>query len=917
MNGNQLTSGLAIAEEAPNAATINDSKVAPVRRQYLQIKSRFPDTILLFRLGDFYETFERDAEIAASVLDIVLTGRDLGKGIRVPMAGIPHHAAETYIARLVNAGHKVAVCEQIGIAERGRGLIDRDVTRVVTPGTVTDPAMLDSKRNQYVAGVLFDGARCGIAYADISTGEFAATQLTASTPGAIRGVANREILRLGAVEVVFPAVDGDRASPDVGEWAPDGVVLSAVNGWVWRFDEACARLRQHFAVDSLDGFGLAGLRVATQAAGGLLAYLEETQRSRVTQISALHTYSPDGFMVLDAQARRNLELTESARGEKRHSLVTVLDETRTPMGARLLRRWLSQPLLDLEAIKHRQDAVQHYVNDGLARAAIRQVLGKIADVERVTNRAITRAITPRELGALRDSLTAFCRVADDGNRPEGIPFDGAVLERCRDVQRYLAQALPDEPPATLGSGGAIRPGFSPELDGHDRQVREAREWIAGLERQERERTGIRTLKVGYNRASGYFIEIPANALKAAEKEHEVSANGVGPLPPDYVIRQSLSNVSRYVTAQLKEYEARILGAQETLAQLESDVFRRVAGEVAAQAAALREAAQTIAQLDLVSALAEVASTRGYIRPTVDDSLVVNIQGGRHPTLEIILAGGEFVANDALLDGDEHAITILTGPNMAGKSSWLRQVALIVLLAQIGSFVPASAARVGLVDRIFTRIGAQDDISSGQSTFMVEMLETANILHHATPRSLVLLDEIGRGTSTWDGLAIARGVVEYIHNSPKLGCRTLFATHFHELTALADLLPGVTCARMDVLEDGERIVFLHHVVPGAADRSYGIHVAELAGIPRALTRRAQDILADLERGPGAASTQGRRRAMAKPAPEAMSMQLTLFAPPSPLLNAVRALDVESLSPLEALTKLYELRQLAADEPTLDS
>jgi DNA mismatch repair protein MutS len=883
----------------------------PIRRQYLQIKRRFPDTILLFRLGDFYETFEADAEIAARVLDIVLTSREMGKGARVPMAGIPHHAADGYIARLVAAGHKVAICEQIG-SERNRGLIDRDVTRVVTPGTVTDPAMLDSHRNTYIAAVALDGARCGIAYADLSTGEFAATQLVTNAGDDVKTAAGQELLRIGAVEIVLPA--GERsanASDEVG-WLPEGIAVSPTDDWQWRPDRASETLLQHFGVESLDGFGLSGKRATIQAAGALLAYLADTQRSRLKQISSLRTYSADGFMVLDAQARRNLELTESARGERRHGLIAVLDETRTPMGARLLRRWLGQPLLDLETIRARQDAVQRFVDDSVGRASLRRDLSNIGDIERLANRAATGAISPKELGLLRRSLIALNYLAVVAATLPGCPPFTPVLGPCREVQDLLTRALPDDPPATLGNGDAIRPGFAGELDAHDRSVREAREWIAGLERLERERTGIRTLKVGYNRVFGYYLEISATALAAAEKERAVNGGNGKVLPEDYLARQSLANATRYVTTQLKEYEARVLGAQETLAHLEADLFRRIVGEVAGQIAALCEAAAVVAYLDVVSTLADVAAARGYTRPEVDDSLAIEITGGRHPTLETLLPPGEFVPNDARLDDHEHRLTILTGPNMAGKSSWLRQNALIVLLAQIGAFVPAVSARIGLVDRVFTRIGAHDDIASGQSTFMVEMLETANILNHATPRSLVLLDEIGRGTSTWDGLAIARGVVEHLHNAPRLGCRTLFATHFHELTELAEILPGVCCARMDVLEEGDRVVFLHRVVPGAADRSYGIHVAELAGVPRALTRRAREILAELERGPTSETAKTRRRAMATSPPQNLSLQLTLFAPPSPALAAIRDLDVESLSPLEALTKLYELKRLAEEE-----
>ncbi|MCC7022851.1 MAG: DNA mismatch repair protein MutS [Thermomicrobiales bacterium] len=889
--------------------------VAPVRRQYLQIKRRFPDTILLFRLGDFYETFEQDAEIAAGILDIVLTGRDLGKGHRVPMAGIPHHAAESYIARLVAAGHKVAVCEQIGSAAKSRGLIERDVTRVVTPGTVTEPGMLDSRRNTYIAAILLDGARCGIAYADCSTGEFAATQLSAKSGDDLHQAVEREIARIGVAEILVP--DGQGAGDDGARWPPDGIAISQSDRWHWRFAHAEETLRRHFAVEALDGFGLADKPAAIQAAGALLAYLADTQRTSLSQIASLRTYGPDGYMLLDPQARRNLELEESARGEKRHGLVAVLDATHTPMGARLLRQWLGQPLLNLAAIRQRQDAIHHFVDDALGRASLREALGRVGDIERLANRAATGAISPRELGQLRQSLALIPDLAAAASAVAGCPPLDTAAQCCGDIHGLLCRALPGDIPPSIGSGGVIRPGFAPDLDAHERAVREAREWIAGLERRERERTGIRSLKVGFNRVSGYFIEISVAALAAAEKERAASPDG-SPLPAEYVMRQGLANSARYVTTELKDHEARILGAQETLAQLEEDVYRRIVAEVGAHARALREAATAIAWLDVASALAEVAANRGYVRPTVDDSLAIEIAGGRHPTLESLLPHGEFVPNDARLDGGERRITILTGPNMAGKSSWLRQTALIVLLAQIGSFVPATSARIGLVDRIFTRIGAQDDITAGQSTFMVEMLETANILHHATPRSLVLLDEIGRGTSTWDGLAIARGVVEHLHNAPHLGSRTLFATHFHELTELAEILPGVCCARMDVLEEGDRVVFLHRVVDGAADRSYGIHVAELAGIPRALTRRAREILTELERGPVAEVMRGRRRAMAKAAPEAPSaLQLTLFAPPSPVETALAEIDVESLTPLEALTKLYELKRLVAEQSSGES
>lgn len=878
-----------------------DRETAPVRRQYLQIKQRFPDTILLFRIGDFYETFEQDAETAARLLDITLTSREMGKGVRVPLAGIPYHAADPYIARLVAAGQKVAVCEQVGVAQRG--LMERDVTRVVTPGTVTDPSMLDGHRHTYIAAAVVEEQRVGVAYAELSTGAFATTQIRVAGRDDAVAAIHRELLRLGAAEVVASADDA------VSDWAPDGAAISQTAAWEWRLERTRDRLCDHFGVTTLDGFGLENLPCAVRAAGGLLAYLQETQRASLAQLTSLRHYSTDGFMVLDAQARRNLELLESGRGERRHSLLAVLDQTCTPMGARLLRTWLNQPLLDLDAIAQRQEAVRWFCDNAVNRAQFLEAARRIGDVERLANRALLVTISPRELVALRHSLQAIGELEPVTTGP-GWCLPESTQRTCAEVAAFLGGALNDEVPATVGAGGVVRPGFAPELDEHEQNVREAREWIAGLERSERERTGIRTLKVGYNRVSGYYIEITANALLARSRDANGDA-GDANLPDDYLIRQSLANATRYVTAQLKECEARVLGAQDTLAQLEADVFRRIVAHVAARSTALLEAAANVAAVDVLASFSETAATRGYICPTVDNSVALEIRGGRHPTLEAILPPGTFVANDARLDADNTAITILTGPNMAGKSSVLRQCGLIVLLAQVGSFVPADYARIGLVDRIFSRIGAQDDIASGQSTFMVEMLETANIVHHATRRSLVLLDEIGRGTSTWDGLAIARAVVEHIHNAPALGCRTLFATHFHELTVLAEYLPGVTCARMDVLEEGDRVVFLHRVVPGGADRSYGIHVAELAGLPRAVTRRAREILADLEEGPAAPVARERRARAPRPAADGAALQLTLFAPPSPAVEALRDLDVDSLTPLEALNRLYELKRLAAD------
>lgn len=889
--------------------TTNKSKTketVPLRRQYDAIKARYGEHILLFRLGDFYETFDNDAIIAAEVLDIVLTARDMGKGNRVPLAGIPYHAADGYIAKLVQAGHKVAICEQVGEVTKGRGLVERDVTRVVTPGTVTDPAMLDARSNNYIVAIVIEGARAGIAYADISTGEFLTTEIrTENAEETLLGI-GRELLRLNAAELVVPQSFGDDLALPQSSWLPSSLSVSRTDTWRWQEDRAAKSILRHFEAESLDGFGLAGLPFATRAAGGLLQYLEETQLSGLEQISGLSTYSTAAYMTLDAQTRRNLELEESIRGDKKLSLIAVIDQTRTPMGGRLLRQRVGQPLLGVVAINNRLDAVEWFVENTAERSSLREKLRQVGDIGRMTQRVTTRVVGPRELIQLRSALAVL---PDIQPFIEGMP-GAPTLPDLSDVHALLERSLVDEPPAVLGRGQVFKPGYASELDSHRARSREAREWIANLERTEREKTGLKTLKVGYNKVFGYYLEITAAALANAEKDRLAEGLEGSALPDDYIPKQTLANATRYFTPQLKEYETLVLTAEDTLNDLEADEYRKLVATIGRQADKLNRAADVIAEIDVSSALAEVAIDRNYTRPVLTDSERILIEDGRHPVLETTMPRGEYIANDARLDTGSEQIVILTGPNMAGKSSWLRQVALITLMAQIGSFVPAVRAEIGIVDRIFTRIGAQDDISTGQSTFMVEMLEMANILHHATARSLVVLDEIGRGTSTYDGLAIARAIVEYVHNAPGLGCKTLFATHYHELTELAEILPRVRNSRMDVLEDGDRVVFLRKVVPGNADKSYGIYVARLAGMPKGVTRRAEEILADLEQGEGGAS--GRRKAMRAPTPSAMpQMQLTFFDEPNPVVERIREMDVESLTPLDAIRVLFELRQEAKD------
>ncbi|MDQ3444063.1 MAG: DNA mismatch repair protein MutS, partial [Chloroflexota bacterium] len=642
--------------ENPTPTTSDASYVVPLRRQYLQIKARYPETILFFRLGDFYETFDGDAETASRVLDIVLTGREMGKNLRVPMAGIPYHAADGYIARLIGAGHKVAVCEQIGEATKGKGLVERNVTRVITPGTVNDPAMLDARTNNFIVAVAVDGKRAGVAYADITTGEFRVTELVGSDTAEVILAVGRELLRLNAAEIVVSTDVIDALPLPQSSWVPAHTSVSRSEAWRWQRNRAADSLLRHFDVESLDGFGLTGKQQAIRAAGGLLQYLEDTQLSGLKHIDSLSTYLMSSFMTLDAQTRRNLELSESSRGDKRYSLSSILNQTRTPMGARVLERWIGQPLLDIDALNARLDAVEWFVVSTERRAKVRNALKAVGDLERLTNRVVTGSASPRDLGNMRDSLGQAPGIAGiAGDLPGGHPFPD-----CEAVQALLQNALVDEPPALLGKGIVFQAGYASELDAHQARAREAREWIANLERTERDRTGIRTLKVGYNRVFGYYLEITAAALASAERDRLARGENANALPADYIPKQSLANATRYFTPQLKEYETVVLTAEDTLSSLEADIFRTLVLSIADYAGQLRQLADAIAFVDTTSALADVAIERNYVRPTLNESGRIEITAGRHPVLESILPTGEYVPNGAMLDNDNDQIVVLTG-----------------------------------------------------------------------------------------------------------------------------------------------------------------------------------------------------------------------------------------------------------------
>ncbi len=845
--------------------------ITPLRRQYLRVKQRYPEAIVFFRLGDFYETFDEDARVASRELDIVLTSREMGKGQKVPMAGIPHHALDNYLAKLINRGHKIAICEQL--SPPGKGLVDRDVIRVVTPGTVVEPDLLESKSNNYLASLVIEGKEAGIAYVDITTSEFATTQLPADRVFC-------ELERLQPSEVLIPQ---DNEVPE-----SLSVAVTQLDGYWFDLEVAQDTLLEHFAVATLEGYGCAHLPLAIRAAGSLIHYVSETQKEALSPLTDLATYSTEFFMIIDGQTCRNLELFQGGRwGETDNSLLSIIDLTKTAMGGRLLKNWLGHPLVDITELNRRQEAVAWFYQYTLARRKAMTLLVDIADLERLLNRVRSGKVMPRELITLCRSLEKIPELKEAMGVGDSVGWLTAELKACPDIVHLIAESIADEP-GDFEHGGVIKEGFSTELDELRRNSKQARQYLASVEQRERQRTGIKSLKVGYNRVFGYYIE--------------VSRANLNLVPSDYIRKQTLAEAERFFTPELKEYESLILNAQEKITDLETTIFRQVCQQISAGAEQVLATARAVARIDVFCSLAEVATQHGYVRPTLTTGDVIDIKAGRHPVVEGSIGSDSFVPNDTYLSNDDNQLIILTGPNMSGKSTYLRQVALIVLLAQIGSFVPAESASVGIVDRIFTRIGAQEDLAAGQSTFMVEMTETANILHNASHRSLLILDEIGRGTSTYDGLSIAWAVAEFIHGSPKLGAKTLFATHYHELVDLANTLPRVKNFNVAVAEEGDKVIFLHKVVPGGTDRSYGIHVAQLAGLPRSVINRAQEVLVELE---SHASKEGR-------IPRGRAQQPSFFSKDSLLADEIIKLDIDSMSPLEAITRLYELKRMTKKE-----
>jgi DNA mismatch repair protein MutS len=872
-------------------------------KQYREIKRQHTDAILLFRMGDFYEMFDQDAVTASKVLDITLTARNKSKGIETPLCGFPYHAAEGYIAKLIRRGFRVAVCEQVEDPKLAKGIVKREVIRVVTPGAVLDSNLLDAKDNNYLAALYSAKDGVGLSFLDISTGDFFIAE--------IHGAANLAELdtllsRFSPREIVMPKgfEPGKGLSDLLRQYTQ---AINTYDDWTFDRETAYRTLLGHFKTASLDGFDVGGMKLGISAAGAVLRYLEDTQKTGLTNIRRIQAFRTHEYMVLDASCQRNLELVKNMYdGSAGGTLLATVDFTVTSMGGRRLREWLLNPLMDAAEIEHRFDAVAELKDGHQFRNSLRTALGEVYDLERLISRVSLGVANARDLLALKQSFTVLPNIhtllSDAQSQLIGTLV--AAWDDLRDVHLLIDSAIADDPPYTLREGRLIKKGHDVELDELRSVSSEGKGWIAGIERRERERTGIGSLKVSYNKVFGYYIEVTRANL----------AN----VPQDYIRKQTLTNAERFITPELKEYEERVLGAEEKILAMEYRLFQRVREAVSAHTARIQDMARRLAVLDCLGSLAETAAKNNYARPVILDSDLLRILEGRHPVIEQLLTDERFIPNDTLLDCEENQLIILTGPNMAGKSTYMRQVALITLMAQMGSFVPAREAHIGLVDRIFTRVGASDFIARGQSTFMVEMNETANIMNNATDRSLIILDEIGRGTSTFDGISIAWAVAEHIHES--LRSRTLFATHYHELTELALTLSRVKNYTVAIKEWNDQIIFLRRVVEGGADKSYGIQVARLAGLPQTVIQRAKEVLANLEQaefnelGEPVAAHQERKSAGGKERGDRVRMtdtaepQLGLYASEAGLLfKELRDMDLDAMTPLDAMNRLHELKK----------
>lgn len=873
--------------------------LTPMMQQYMAIKEQYKDCILFYRLGDFYEMFYDDALTASRELEITLTGKNCGQEERAPMCGVPYHAVDVYLNKLVAKGYKVAICEQAEDPKQAKGIVKREVIRIVTPGTNLSQQALDEGRNNYLMCLVYDNNQFGLAITDISTGDFYTTEV------ATLKELYDEIHRFSPSEIICN--DSFYMSGASLDDFKDRLHVSVSTLDTWYMDEAVSvqKIKEHFKVASLDGLGLTDFPSGTLAVGALLLYLYETQKNTLDNLTKITPYRSGGYMIIDSATNRNLELIETLREkQKKGSLLWVLDKTKTAMGARLMRNWIEQPLIEKKKITARQDAVEELYNDMITREEIREYLNAVYDLERLVTRISYRTANPRDLIAFKTSLGMIPPVKQLLSQAKSAELKeiDERMDCLEDIYDLIEKSIQDEPPIMIREGGMIKEGYNEDVDKFRLSRTEGKTWLAELEAREKEETGIKNLRVRYNKVFGYYLEV-TNSYKEL-------------VPEDWTRKQTLANAERYITPELKELEDMILGAEDKLAALEYDLYCEVRDSIGEQVVRIQETAKAIAHLDVLASLACVAQSNDYVRPSINTKGVIDIQGGRHPVVEKMNNNQMFIDNDTYLDNKNHRISIITGPNMAGKSTYMRQSALIVLMAQIGSFVPAKSANIGIVDRIFTRVGASDDLASGQSTFMVEMTEVANILRNATSRSLLILDEIGRGTSTFDGLSIAWAVVEHISNPKLLGAKTLFATHYHELTELEGKLDSVNNYCIAVREQGDDIIFLRKIIRGGADKSYGIQVARLAGVPDSVIDRAKEISSWLEETDvtdKAKNLQVRTSAKKKevvreavPAEKQMSL-FDIYPADHPVLKELAELDVSNMTPIQALNTLYELQK----------
>ncbi|NOX65973.1 MAG: DNA mismatch repair protein MutS [Chlorobi bacterium] len=854
--------------------------------QYYKIKDENPDTILFFRVGDFFETFAEDAKLASKVLGITLTKRANGKASSVPLAGFPHHAIDTYLPKLVRAGYRVAVCEQVENPKLAKGIVKREVVEIITPGVSFSDKLLDHKNNNYVAAVYINGSNVGISFSDISTGEYFSYEVHERN-------LIEQLHHINASEVLISKTQKGIIEPII-ESQNLPIRITKIDDWIFNLDYANDILLEHFNTKTLKGFGIEHLSDGLIAAGVVLNYLRETQKGKLNHLNKIMLYNPSDYMMLDYVTKRNLEISFTMQeGKREGSLIAILDKTQTAMGGRLLKKWIGAPLRKLEPIRQRQEAVSDLFKNATLRKNLQDELKEIGDLERLISKVCTARVNPRELINVKSSLKKIPLIKQllDQSESTTIQKINERLNELENVVEKLELAIDDNPPLSINDGGIIREGFSPELDEMRDISTNAKSWIANMQKSERERTNIPSLKVSYNRVFGYYIEV-SNTHK-------------NKIPDNYIRKQTLVSSERYITPELKVYEDKILNAEENISELEYSLFNEIRNYVAAETEAIQENARLIAMLDCYLSFAECAEAYNYVLPEVNDSDKIEITQGRHPVVERILPPGEkFTPNDYFMSNDDTQIIILTGPNMAGKSVYLRQLGLLVLLAQIGSFIPAESAKIGLIDKIYTRVGASDNISAGESTFLVEMQESANILNNATSKSLVLFDEIGRGTSTFDGISIAWSITEYLHDNPDAKPKTLFATHYHELNEMATLFPRIKNFKVDVREYGDKVIFLHKVAPGGADHSYGIQVAQMAGLPRFVVKRAKEILDNLE---GKELTPHDVKISKLKKIKSDETQISLFEfKDDEIRQEISDISIDDLTPIEALNKLNKLR-----------